>query len=330
MFAAWLCASLSIGVAGTWLARVYALRRGVLDAPGERRAHSVPTPRGGGISIVVALLLTGLWLLRVVNDPVELGCALAGLALVAGVGLVDDHRPLSPFLRLGVQIVAAGLLAMGTWHATHEPIFAVAAFVLAMALANIWNFMDGIDGIAASQALLCALAIGVLHPGPWSWWAFGMAAATLGFLPFNFPKARIFLGDVGSGALGFALAALLINMVANSPPVNAWFWALPLSAFTIDATLTLARRVVRRERWWRPHAQHLYQQWARRTGSHAKVTLAYAAWTLASIGLMVALGSPGRSGTWVSAVAVAWYTAGAGVWWMLQTERSAAVKEYTE
>ncbi len=330
MSAAWLLGCLLIGLGGTWFARAYALRRGVVDAPGERRAHTTPTPRGGGVSIVVALLLTGAWWLRGLADPFELSCALAGLALVAGVGLLDDHRPLSPWWRLAVQGIASALLAVGTGHATGEPTLAVAAFVLAMALTNIWNFMDGIDGIAATQALLCALAIGLLGHGAWSWWALALAAATLGFLPFNFPRARIFLGDVGSGALGFALAALLIRTVAGTSAAQAWLWALPISAFVIDAALTLARRMLRAERWWRPHAQHLYQQWARRTGSHPRVTLAYAAWTLAAIVLMATLGGQGHDALRVSVVVVAWYTAGVGAWWMLQREGSSAVKESTE
>ena len=127
-----------------------------------RRANAAPcapTPRGGGIGIVVALLLAGAWLLR---DRCRIAhgwpVRSAGLALVAGVGLVDDHRPLSPWLRLGVQALAAALLAFGTWHATGDPVLAVAAFALAMVLTNVWNFMDGIDGIAATQALLVALA----------------------------------------------------------------------------------------------------------------------------------------------------------------------------
>lgn len=318
MILAWLLACLAIGSGGTWLARRYALRRDLLDAPGERRAHTVPTPRGGGISIVVALMLAGLCLLPFVIDRVELGTMLAGLALVATVGLIDDHRPLSPFLRLGVHAVAAGLLAVGTWHATHEPVVALGAFVFAMALTNIWNFMDGIDGIAATQAVLVALPIAVLDASAWSWWGFALVAATLGFLPFNFPNARIFLGDVGSGTLGFALAALLVHNLGAAPSTHALLWALPPSAFLVDAGLTLARRVLRGERWWQAHAQHAYQVWARRTRSHVPVTCGYAAWTIASIGLMAWLGRRDRDVVQVSIVIVAWYTAGAGIWRLLQ------------
>jgi UDP-N-acetylmuramyl pentapeptide phosphotransferase/UDP-N-acetylglucosamine-1-phosphate transferase len=333
MFAAWLLASLAIGAGGTWLARRYALRRHLLDAPGERRAHTVPTPRGGGIGIVVALLLAGAWLLRDVVDPVALGAMLAGLALVALVGLVDDHRPLSPWLRLAVHAGACALLGFATWHQTGEPLLALVGFILSMVLTNVWNFMDGIDGIAATQALLVALAVAVLHGGMMSWWAWALAAATLGFLPFNFPKARIFLGDVGSGALGFALAALLMQVLAGAQPIHWALWMLPPSAFLIDASLTLAGRVLRGEPWWQPHALHAYQRWARRAGSHVVVTCAYAAWTLLSIGAMWMLSVAPLHEVGVLVFTVAWYTAGTGIWLLLQgpfdRKGSASVKEDT-
>jgi UDP-N-acetylmuramyl pentapeptide phosphotransferase/UDP-N-acetylglucosamine-1-phosphate transferase len=329
MFAAWLFACLAIGVVGTWLARRYAVRRDLLDAPGERRAHSVPTPRGGGISIVVALVLAGLALMGMTVDRVEVGTTLIGLVLVATVGLIDDHRPLSPFLRLGIHAIASALLAFGLWHATHEPMLAFGAFVLSMVLTNIWNFMDGIDGIAATQAVLVALPIAILDGTAWSWWGFALVASTLGFLPFNFPKARIFLGDVGSGTLGFALAALLIHHLAAVPSTHALLWALPPSAFLVDAGLTLARRVLRGERWWQAHSQHAYQGWARRVGTHVPVTLAYAGWTIASIVLMAWLGSGVKDFVQVCAVILAWYTAAAGIWLLLQG-KELKVKETTE
>ena len=317
MFLAWLFASLAIGAGGTWLARRYALRHHLLDAPGERRAHTVPTPRGGGIGIVVALLLAGAVLLPRAEDPLALVLALIGLALVAAVGLVDDHRPLSPWRRLAVHAVAAFLLACGTWHASSDPWLACVAFVLALVLTNIWNFMDGIDGIAATQALLVALVIGVALPGAWSWWAFALVAAIVGFLPFNVPKARIFLGDVGSGALGYALAALFVQVLQGSPRSHWPLWALPASAFLVDASLTLAGRVFRGERWWTPHDLHAYQRWARAAGSHMIVTSAYAAWTVGAIGLMWVLGRAPISTAGVIVVVIAWYIGCTGIWLLL-------------
>lgn len=319
MFAAWLFVSLAIGAGGTWLARRYALRHHLFDAPGERRAHTTPTPRGGGVGIVVALLLAGVFLWTLAPDRLAWGVTLTGLALVAGIGLWDDHRPLSPWMRLVVQAIAAVLLAWAIWRQTDEPTLALLAFVLAMGLTNIWNFMDGIDGIAATQAIAVALAVAFATPGGFAaWWAWALVGATLGFLPFNFPKARIFLGDVGSGALGFALAVLLVHAIREKPAMSPWLWALPPSAFLIDSSLTLAGRVLRGEAWWRPHALHAYQKWARIRGSHVAVTCAYAAFTACAIACMFTLSNVAARWGGVLVVVLAWYIAGTGIWWALQ------------
>lgn len=275
----WLLLHFTIGLLGTWMARKYAIRRELIDHPGERRSHDVPTPRGGGIAIVVALLVAACVLgWRSPQQIVLVAGFVVGLVLIAGVGLIDDHRPLSPWLRLGVQAVAAGIFALavaGTWG---DLAMALVAFAAVMALANIWNFMDGINGIAASQAALLGLGLAFIVTGYWGWIALALVAACLGFLPFNFPRARIFLGDVGSGALGFALAALLL-MALKTGSFPGGLLLLPLSAFLVDSGLTLLRRLLRRERWWTSHAQHAYQRWAAGAGTHTTVTLAYAGWT---------------------------------------------------
>jgi UDP-N-acetylmuramyl pentapeptide phosphotransferase/UDP-N-acetylglucosamine-1-phosphate transferase len=285
---AWLVLQVAIAAIGTWLARRYAVRRELLDQPGERRSHQVPTPRGGGIGIVLSLLLSLAWLavLRPAHASMLLSTAV-GVALVAAIGWLDDHRPLSPWPRLLVQAIAALVLGWGI-HAEGGGVVAMAlAFCAAMVLTNIWNFMDGIDGLAASQAFLAAAAYGVLAgPGAVGWLALGLAAACLGFLPFNLPQARIFLGDVGSGTLGYALAALAAWLSLGSGE-RAPLLLLPLSAFLIDGSLTLARRAATGQRWWLPHAQHAYQHWARRAGTHGRVTVAYAGWTLlACLGML--------------------------------------------
>jgi UDP-N-acetylmuramyl pentapeptide phosphotransferase/UDP-N-acetylglucosamine-1-phosphate transferase len=324
--ATWLLFHLLVGASGAWLARRYALRRNLVDLPGERRSHSVPTPRSGGIGIVVAVLAGGgLLLLRHEAAPV-LGFALSGLAVVAGIGLADDHRSLSPWLRLGVQALAAGLLAFGAWLTWHDAWLSVAAFGSAMVLTNVWNFMDGIDGIAASQAMFVALAIAISGFAGWiTWIAAGLLAACLGFLPFNFPKARLFLGDVGSGAIGFLLAVLLVSALAGAGPRSCAMWLLLPSAFLIDASLTLGGRLLRGEPWWRPHALHAYQRWARQAGSHVPVTLAYAAWT--ALACVLALLLRGQEYFVMLAASVAWYIAGAAIWWMLQVKGMRAVED---
>lgn len=282
---AWLVLHFAIAVAGTWLARRYALHSRLIDHPGERRSHEDPTPRGGGVAIVVAVLVAACVLgWRQPQHIVLLGAFTLGLALVAAIGLIDDHRPLSPWLRLGVQSVAAGILALGVAGTWGEWPLALIAFAATMVLTNVWNFMDGINGIAASQAALVAAGLAVVVGGVWAWLALALVAACVGFLPFNFPRARIFLGDVGSGTLGFALAALLV--IAFAGQRVPWpLLLIPLSAFLVDGGLTLSRRVLRGERWWTPHAQHAYQRWAARIGTHATVTLAYAGWTITGLSL---------------------------------------------
>lgn len=310
----WLLLFASIGVAGTWLARRYALARQLLDQPGERRSHSVATPRGGGIAIVAALLVATIAL--AIRDPAQrglLGAFAIGLVLVAAVGLFDDHRPLSPWLRLLVHALAAAIFAAALGHAGAGVPLAAGAFVAIVALTNIWNFMDGIDGLAASQGLLMGIVLAAAG-GPWGLLGAALAAGCFGFLPWNFPHARIFLGDVGSGALGFAIAALSA-MACGRHGAVALLVLLPLSAFLIDAGLTLLRRIVRGERWWAAHAQHAYQAWARRIG-HARVTLLFGAWTL--VGMAGAWWLRTETPGFIIGLGAAWYTSGALAWWVLQ------------
>lgn len=315
---AWCILHVLAAATGTWLARRYALRRDLLDHPGERRSHLLATPRGGGIGIVVAWLAAWLLLPLVLRLPAPLVAAVAlGLLLVAGAGWIDDHRPLSPWVRLAAHVLAGALLAAACAAAGAGIAVTLLAFAAVPVLVNVWNFMDGIDGLAASQAALAATAYALLASDPATVaMALSLAAACLGFLPFNFPRARIFLGDVGSGALGFILAVLLVA-TAWSAPGGPWAWPmllLPLSAFLLDASLTLAGRIVRGEKWWAAHVEHAYQRLASKLESHRPVTLAYACWTA----LAVALVAGGASSGWATAfnmcVAIAWFGAGALVW----------------
>jgi UDP-N-acetylmuramyl pentapeptide phosphotransferase/UDP-N-acetylglucosamine-1-phosphate transferase len=328
----WLLGHFCIGLAGTWLARRYAVHRNLVDLPGKRRSHVLPTPRGGGIAIAVALLAAAawVWVWAPTFRPLLAGF-LPGVMLVAGIGGLDDHRPLSPWLRLAVHAMAALTLATGVWLATGSAWLAVAAFVLAMVLTNVWNFMDGIDGLAASQTVLVAAGVALLADGPVRWLALALLSATIGFLPFNFPKARIFLGDVGSGTSGYTLAMLVVAATGQETAgleSSWWLWSLPLSAFLLDAGLTLLGRMTRRETWWQPHTLHAYQGWARRSRSHVPVTLAYAAWTALALGLLVWL--RGATPLVMLLSCLAWYMTGTGVWWMLQRKRTMAAMEHKE
>jgi UDP-N-acetylmuramyl pentapeptide phosphotransferase/UDP-N-acetylglucosamine-1-phosphate transferase len=313
----WMLIHFAIAAAGTWLARRYALGRDLIDQPGERRSHQVPTPRGGGIAIVLSLLVATLALAwRQPQHVVLLAAFALGLLLVAGIGLVDDHRPRSPLLRLFVQMLAAAVLAVGAAATWGNLGIALAAFFAVMVLTNVWNFMDGINGLAASQAALAAWALGSAAGGPWSWLGLATVAACAGFLPFNFPQARIFLGDVGSGALGFALATLFTAALAlaqKASPLAAMLLLLPLSAFLVDAALTLGRRIARREQWWAPHTQHAYQRWAAALGTHTPVTFAYAGWTAASC-LLAGWLWPDRAGQGAAVLGCLVFATAAWVW----------------
>jgi UDP-N-acetylmuramyl pentapeptide phosphotransferase/UDP-N-acetylglucosamine-1-phosphate transferase len=267
----WLLVHGGAAAALTWGTRRYALWRGLVDAPGERRSHAVPTPRGGGIAIVAMVLSACAWLAwRMPAHAGAIGLFAGGLLLVAAIGWVDDHRPLPARQRFVVHLVSAFLLA-GALALEALPWWQVAlGWLFAVCLVNIWNFMDGINGLAASQAAIAAAGYALVLPSPWAWIAWALAAACLGFLPLNFPRARIFMGDVGSGALGYVLAGLLaLSLDGIDAPVLA---LLPIVAFSIDAGFTLLRRVLCAEAWWQPHTTHAYQRAARRLG-HAPVTI---------------------------------------------------------
>lgn len=307
-------AAVAVSALGSAWAIAYARRNDLYDHPGERRSHGLPTPRGGGIGIVIASLLALLLASNIKAPAAGWLLVAGGLLLVAAIGWWDDHRPMSPWPRLFVHAIAAACLAWAM-HVQGAGVAAVAAtFVLTVVLVNAWNFMDGIDGLAASQALLCALGLAAVLSGGWRVLALAVAGASLGFLLFNFPKAKVFMGDVGSGALGYLMAALVAAGWVSSP-VEAWpLLLLPPLAMLADTGLTLLWRIRRGERWWQAHVQHVFQRWSRRRG-HVRVTLAYALWTFSAVALMLAaLHWPVRI---AQATALAIVLAAGGGWWLL-------------
>jgi Fuc2NAc and GlcNAc transferase len=273
----------------TGLIRSIAAGRGVLDVPNARSSHGVPTPRGGGAAIV--LVTTVGLLVLALRGAVDLNLlyALAGGGLaIALVGLADDRRSLSAATRLTVHFAAAlwALLWLGGL-----PALRVGAHLISLGWAgcvlgalgivwavNLFNFMDGIDGIAASEAIFVALCGAVLNPLMGGNAGVGFAGLVLvaacgGFLLWNWPPARIFLGDVGSGYLGYVIVVLAVAATRDSP-IALWVWLILGGAFFVDATITLLRRMLRNERVYEAHRSHAYQWLARRWGSHGKVTVA--------------------------------------------------------
>lgn len=281
----------------TGVIRYYALSRKVLDIPNQRSSHSVPTPRGGGLAIVLAFMLAmGMLFFSGYIDLAELA-ALSSCLLVAGIGFCDDHAPVSARWRFLTHVLAAltalfflqglPLLLLPTpidWFLSRRIVdlawlgYPLGVLLLVWFL-NLFNFMDGTDGIAASESLFVSLALSYyvfyLDQGLFGV-SISLAAASLGFLLWNWPKARIFMGDVGSGFLGLLLG-LLILMAAQQAAVLLYCGLILFGIFIVDATYTLLYRFCSGQKWYDAHCSHTYQHAAKQYG-HLNVLLA--CWTI--------------------------------------------------
>lgn len=272
----------------TALLRRYALARSIIDIPNARSSHTLPTPRGGGVAIVVAFLLAQLLLTW---DGLLDGASLAALfgsgLLVAIIGFMDDHGHIAARWRLLGHFCAAiwalvwlgGLPPMQVFGTTLSLGWlghVLAAFYLVWML-NLYNFMDGIDGIASVEAITVCLGACLLYwladVSSLLWAPLLLAVAVAGFLYWNFPPARIFMGDAGSGFLGITLGVLSLLAAWQSSQL-LWAWLILLGVFVVDATFTLVRRLLRGEKVYEAHRSHAYQFASRRYGRHLPVTLA--------------------------------------------------------
>jgi Fuc2NAc and GlcNAc transferase len=271
----------------TGVVRRLALSRALIDVPNARSSHTRSTARGGGLAVVITATASFLALRAAGILSSELFLALAiGGGATALIGLLDDVASVRPGVRLLVHLAAAlwalhtlgGLPAMRFGeHLVH---LGSAGYVLGALgivwVVNLFNFMDGIDGIAATEAVFMTCAA-VLAAAIGSWAAevlvaaWVLACASAGFLCWNWPPAKVFLGDVGSGYLGYVIAILALAS-GRSDPVAIWIWLILGGVFFVDATTTLIRRWLRGERVSEAHRSHAYQWLARNWGSHSKVT----------------------------------------------------------
>ncbi|PRA58944.1 MULTISPECIES: glycosyltransferase family 4 protein [Pseudomonas] len=272
----------------TGVLRRYALSRSIIDIPNARSSHSVPTPRGGGVAIVVAFLIALPILGAIGWVPWLQLIAIGGAgALVAVIGFMDDHGHIAARWRLLGHFTAAiwslawlgglpPIVMFGLSLDLHWFGHILAAFYLVWML-NLYNFMDGIDGIASVEALCVCLGACLIY---WlngttslTWGPLILAMAVLGFLFWNFPPARIFMGDAGSGFLGIALGVLSLQAAWESSAL-LWVWLILLGVFIVDATFTLMRRLIRGDKVYEAHRSHAYQFASRQAGRHLPVTLA--------------------------------------------------------
>jgi UDP-N-acetylmuramyl pentapeptide phosphotransferase/UDP-N-acetylglucosamine-1-phosphate transferase len=270
----------------------------VFDEPNDRSSHAQAKPRGGGLAVVAVMLAA--WIaFALVERSYEVGfwLVLSGALLLAAISWADDLKPRPASLRFGVQVaaVALGLSMLQSTEMVFQGLLPLSVdraltVLLWLWFINLFNFMDGIDGIAAVETIaisggLAAIFALVVQSPFGAFLAAVPAAAILGFLPWNWAPSRIFLGDVGSVPLGYLLGGALIGTAASG------FWAaaliLPLY-YLADASLTLARRALRGEKLWQAHREHFYQQAVQRGFSHAAVAGRVAACNLLLVVLAVA------------------------------------------
>ena len=264
--------------------------RAILDHPNERSSHQTPTPKGGGIVVLAVILVawTGVGVFFE-SGPFLTWVMPVTVFVLAALSWIDDLRVLPPALRLLVQIAAVcvalalrpepALVFQGLLPATLD-VFATG--MLWVWFINLFNFMDGIDGITGAEALVIGLGIGLVSSGSPALLGLIIAGAAVGFLKWNWYPAKVFLGDVGSVPLGFLLGWLLLDLAA----AGHWAAALILPAYYLfDATITLMRRALRGEKIWQAHRQHFYQKAVQRGLSHATVSTAVFAVGVVLVGL---------------------------------------------
>jgi Fuc2NAc and GlcNAc transferase len=271
----------------TLLMRRWAAKLGFVDVPNARSSHLRPTARGGGIAIVTAYFVAILLMAYCdLIDSRTVKAFIIGCGSVALIGFIDDRRPLPALVRLAVQVAAAFLVialigfpeaAFSAWGLCEKLIGVCLSAIALLWGTNLYNFMDGIDGIAGSEAVFIASSGALLNylmggnPGT-TGSLLCLAAACTGFLIFNWPPASIFMGDVGSGFLGFSLVALAIRS-SESTDMPLEVWLILGGVFLVDATVTLLMRIVRGDKWREAHRTHAYQHLALRLRGHRPVTL---------------------------------------------------------
>ncbi|MCW0922707.1 glycosyltransferase family 4 protein [Pseudomonas sp. RG1] len=271
----------------TFMLRRYALHRQLIDMPNARSSHTVPTPRGGGVAIAVSFLAALAAVAAVGILPLGQFAGLFGAGLiVALIGFADDHGHIAARWRLLGHFAAASWLLVCFGGLPRLNVFgfdvdlewygAILAAVYLVWVLNLYNFMDGIDGIAGAVAI-CVTVVGAIlyywcgHPQQ-VWTPLLLASACAGFLIWNFPPAKIFMGDAGSGFLGIILASMALQ-AASIEPQLLWSWLILMGVFVVDATYTMLRRLIRGEKIYEAHRSHAYQYASRQHSSHKKVTL---------------------------------------------------------
>jgi len=295
-----------ISYLAVWVIRRYAERRQLLDHPNERSSHSMPTPRGGGLAIVLVVAGTGLWFFKEADLKRNLVFIICGI-VIAFLGWRDDTHSLSTRVRFAVQglVAAVSIWGLGYFETVTIPFVGVLqlgvvgiviTFLWIIGLTNAYNFMDGIDGIAGGVAfaagfgwLVLTSNIDYLANTFVQWIALAISAGSLGFLFHNWPPAKIFMGDVASTFLGYCFAVM--PLLASDQEGDAlMLGTLLLWTFIMDAGVTFISRLVRRENVFEAHRTHVYQRLVDGGYTHNQVTVMYIVLTFVALKLASAWG----------------------------------------
>ncbi len=272
----------------TKLAIRYATNFGLFDIPGKRTSHNVITPRGGGISIIMVYLffISLYWWIGYDDQYLLILDILICGSVISLVGFWDDHQDVPAKLRILIHFIAAiisvlyflelpELLFFSTYIGL--PFLLVPLYTIFLVwMLNLYNFMDGIDGLASVEAITVLISASLIfylqgnstYPNI----MLILAASVVGFLIWNWPPAKIFMGDAGSGFIGFTVGLIMIS-TSNSNDINLWSWLILLSVFIVDATFTLLQRITKGGNWYEAHRSHAYQILSRKFKSHRKVTI---------------------------------------------------------
>lgn len=262
----------------TYYIKKYYIKNAILDEVNERSSHSVPTPHGGGIAIAITWFTGLIYLYFTKQIDTNLFYALMLGLPIAVVSFFDDIHELSVKIRILVQSFVAilgivslgglGTLDFGWFSIENKIITNLVAFVAIVWFINLYNFIDGINGYAGCEAVFLSIAGFLLFGGSHF---IVLSVAVLGFLYWNYNKAKIFMGDVGSTLLGYNVAIFTIYYT-NQEPTNLWIWIVLFGLFWFDATLTLVRRKLNGEKLSKAHKKHAFQRLTRSGWSHLKVT----------------------------------------------------------
>lgn len=275
---------------GTWAIRKIALLHNIVDIPNQRSSHGVPTPRGGGLALVLSFYLVGgyMFLSGKIAITSIVGMGVCGLG-IAITGLCDDlfdvaaiRRLISHFFFVGLAVYflnSDNLFPLSVPTGFYS-LFVPCLTVIGIAwLLNLYNFMDGIDGLAGTEAVSVSLGASLIllmvgETANYLPLLIILAASSLGFLCWNWPPAKIFMGDVSSSFLGFCFGIFAL-VTAASTVMSLWTWLVLLASFIVDATVTLSVRFWSGEKFYEAHRSHAYQILSRKLGSHLKVTMLY-------------------------------------------------------